>query len=138
MDMKASALPAPSLRSLRLFATSWTILCAGAAIFLRGKNPDLVVWPWFLLTASGFACGIFSPHTLRRVYAIVERLLAPVGRAGSLLMLGLVYFILFTIYAQLLRLLGRDALLLRLANQTESGWHLRKRDSAPHQYYRQF
>jgi len=109
-------------RLLRLFAGSWTLIMLLAA-GLAGELPPVSAAGVLLCgTALFFAVGLIRPGWMRRPYRSVDRLLAPIGRVFSCLMLALVYFTIFSFFALALRLLRWDPLRLRRSCWPSSGW----------------
>lgn len=107
---------------LRLFAGSWAAMMVLAAYLVGGLSP-LSVGGGLLLAAAGcFAVGLVVPALMAGPYRLVERLLTPVGHLFSLLLLAVVYFTLFALFAVVLRLLGWDPLRLRRSRWPASGW----------------
>jgi len=123
--------------SLRLFACSWLVFCLGVAYWSHVHDLHALLQLMPLCAAAGFIAGIISPRLMQPLQRGCERLLHPVGNAISLLLLAAAYFLIFTPYARLMTLAGRDALRLRKTNQRQSGWTARDLDKQP-DYTRQY
>ena len=114
---------------LRLFAGSWATMAALASLLLRSLLPDFELWWLPLAAALFFASGLVVPAMMLRPYRVVEYLLAPVGRFFAFLVLGLVYFGVFTPFALLLHLVGWDPLRRRNSRWGTSSWVHRNKTS---------
>lgn len=123
---------------LRLFAVSWGAISVFAAYLLAKNFPASRVWIGPLGVALTCAVGLFFPALLRRPYRLVELLLAPVGQLLSLIVLGIVYFGVFTPFAALLRLLSWDPLRLKRASRSASAWIDRPKASESSAYRWQY
>ena len=112
----------PPIWLLRLFASSWAGVLLLLAYGLRLSFGPPFFGVAIAVIGGGLVFGLFFPGALRRPYALVERLLQPVGTLASLILLALVYFGLFTPYALTLRLSGRDPLRRAARSRRQSGW----------------
>lgn len=107
---------------LRLFAGSWALIML-VATHLAGELPPVSAAGVLLCGAAlFFAAGLIRPGWMRRSYRLVDRLLAPIGQVVAFLMLALVYFTVFSVFALVLRLLRWDPLRLRRSFWPVSGW----------------
>lgn len=107
---------------LRLFAVSWGALSVLAACLLANAFPGSSLWLWPLGITVACSVGFCVPALLRRPYRLVERALAPVGQLFSLIVLGVVFFGVFTPFAIVLRWRGWDPLRLKRASRGPSAW----------------
>lgn len=123
---------------LRLFAVSWGILFGLAAYLLTQSLSGTMLWIWPLGIAVACGIGFCFPALLRRPYRLVEQLLAPVGQLFSLVALGIVFFGVFTPYAIMQRLCGRDPLRLQRKNQGASAWRDRPKAAESTDYHWQY
>ena len=83
--------------------------------------------------------GVFAPATLRPVYSVWMYAARILGWINSHLLLGLVFYTLFTLVGMIMRLVGYDPLDRRLEPERRSYWS--KRDitvSSRDHYERQF
>jgi hypothetical protein len=128
----------PPARTLRQFG--W--LCA---IVFGGWGAKLVVTAeassagWGLV-AVGLTAGLLGtlyPEILRPVFVGWMILVFPIGWAVSHLLLGLLFFGVFTPVGLLLRTLGKDSLRLQRGNATSS-WQDRTQETDLKRYFRQY
>lgn len=108
--------------ALRLFAVSWGAMSALAAYLLAKYYPLSNVWFWPLGITAACVFGFFCPRLLRWPYRLVDQLLEPVGQFMSLIVLGVVFFGVFTPFAVFLRWRGWDPLRLQRASRGASAW----------------
>lgn len=107
---------------LRLFAVSWGAMAALAAYLLAKYFPLSSVWIGPLGITAACVVGLFFPALLRRPYSLVEQVLGPVGHLLSFIVLGVVYFGVFTPFAALLRWRGWDPLRLQRESRGATAW----------------
>jgi hypothetical protein len=72
------------------------------------------LWPW-LVALPLWALALAAPNALRPVYVWWMRIGAVLGAVNARIILGLIFFVMFTPIAVLLRLLGKDAMNRRLS-----------------------
>jgi len=91
-----------------------------AAWPLLDRSPPRV---WAVSTAAGFAlCAWLAPHVLAPLNRVWFRFGALLHRIVSPIALGVIFFGVITPYALVMRLIGRDALLLRKGSARASYW----------------
>ena len=123
---------------LRLFAGSWATMFALAALLLKNFVPGFALWWLPLFATLFFAFGLFVPAVMRRPYRVVEGLLAPVGEVFAFLILGIVYYGVFTPFSLVLRLIGWDPLRRRRSRFSASAWVERNPSAADADYRWQY
>ena len=128
----------PSVRILRLFAGSWCLIALVATFILFRQTFSPLVWGGATVIAIYFAIGFFVPRFARPAYAIIDRLLSPVGKLTSICILAFAYFTFFTLYALVLRRLGRDRLAIKWPSLMDTGWCSRGGTSQSKGYYWQY
>jgi hypothetical protein len=108
--------PALTRRTLRQFGGICLIFFSGLAFWQRlaGVGPSFsLVSPAAVLTAValvfGFV-GLARPEALRPIYIVLRALTYPVGRVVSLILLGTLFYGVFTPLALFFKLAGRDVL----------------------------
>ena len=138
--MKWSELPLrPTPRILRQFAA--TLLVVLALVCLR--HPALIHgasagrWVIGALVLLGIV-GLLKPATIRWLFIGATVVTFPIGWAVTLLMLGLMFYLILTPVALVFRLLGRDELQLRRRPDQSSFWIKRGEPSEPERYLKQF
>lgn len=96
-----------------------------------------------ILLGFGVLCavlGLVAPAVLRRVYTGAMLLAFPIGFVVSQLMLGVLFFLVFTPLGGLLRLRGWDPMLRRRpAPAPKAGyWEPKSQPADPRRYLRQY
>jgi len=111
MRQIASEIPELDRKGLREFGFTMGGIVAvlfGLALpwLLNARFP---VWPWWLAGAlAGWA--VLAPHTLRTVYRLWMRFGLLLNRVTTPIILGIVFFLLITPIALVMRLAGRDVM----------------------------
>ena len=137
MDWTDVATP-PTSRQLRQFAGSLMVV-AGVWLAWRfvHERTGIAVW---LLAGVGIgigAAGLVAPRLVQAVYRVAMLLAFPIGWVTSRIALAIVYYLVLTPVALLLRARGRDVLRLRRMNQS-SYWMPKPQAKDGRQYLRQF
>src|SRR5262245_11724392 len=129
----------PTARELRYFGLILALFFCAVAALARWKWQAIVLG--WLLGFIGIAVAIayYALPSLRRpTFLAWHRLLLPVQRLISYLVLGIVYYLVFTPVGILLRLLGRDSLGRTFAPHLTSYFVRRPIELDPARYFRQF
>ena len=117
------------------------------SLFGFGALGALARWSWHMPTLAAvlFACGvaiclisIAYPPGIKYVYVGLTVLTYPIGWVILHLLLGILYFLLFTPLGLVFRAIGRDALHRRLDAQATTYWYPRTSEVDPERYFRQF
>ncbi|HEV3437199.1 MAG TPA: SxtJ family membrane protein [Gemmata sp.] len=128
----------PALSTLRWFAAIWLVWFVGlgcAAWFLRENRSAAIV---FMLVALLFGpLGLIRPSAIRIVFVGSLVLTFPLGWLISRLLLGLVFYCLFTPLGLFFRLIGRDALGRRLQAGSSSYWSPKPQPGGVRGYFHQ-
>ena len=128
----------PSTRTLRQFGALFLIVftvTAGLRVW-RGDMGALTI----AIAATGVAVGLVGlvrPNAIRYVYTGWMIAAFPIGWTISRVIVTLLFYVVFTPFALLFRLLGRDALRLRSRTPT-TYWIETKGGEPPESYYAQF
>ncbi len=139
----------PNRKQLQLFGVVGTgVLGALAAwVLLRGTLPGVSL---DARTAGVLGCSLAgaaallatltaaAPRALRPLYVALTALGLPIGFVMSYVILGVVYFGLFTPIALIFRLIGRDALCRKLDRRAGTYWTPRRATDDLRRYFRQF
>ena len=129
----------PSTRQLRQFAfLGVAALALVAGWWYRSGAPAAYLWSLLGVAAGVGLLGVVWPECLRQVYVAVMFVTFPIGWAMSYVVLGLIYFGVFTPVALCFRLVGRDALQRRLEPATASCWQDKQLANDPQRYLQQF
>ncbi len=117
-----------------LFAVVFSIIAAYT--LYRGSSH----WPWFLGAAILFLiAGIAAYPALRPVYVGWMKFAFVLGWINTRILLGLMFFLVFTPIGLVLRLMGKDLLDRKIDRSAKSYWVKRERkDFEPERYKRLF
>lgn len=127
----------PSAATLRQFAGLWLIFFGVLGLF-RWRNEE-TAWAlalWAVAAAGGLA-GLVRPVLLRPIFVGWLVAVFPIGWLVSHLLLGAIFYLLFTPLGILRRLLGNDPLHLR-KETCDTYWLPKPAAPGPASYYRQF
>jgi hypothetical protein len=131
----------PSRRDLRQFGLLWLPLFAavmGYAV-LRGTGAWTIPLAIWSVAAVAALVALLAPERLRPVVVAWMAAAYPIGWTISHLVLGITYFVLFTIFGLTLRLVGYDPLNLRnLGARRGSYWQPRDTGRRADSYFKQF
>jgi Saxitoxin biosynthesis operon protein SxtJ len=129
--------PAPKI--LRQFAvTGWLFFWGLAAWRGLGRGEWVLAT---LLVVSGPVlglAGLLRPRLIRPVYVAATVAAFPIGWVLSWVMLGLVYYGIFTPLAVIFRVIGRDPLGRRGPNSADTYWKPKPSPRDPTSYLRQY
>ena len=81
--------------------------------------------------------GLIAPRAVKPIFIGWMYLAYPIGWLISHIVLGLIYYVLFTPVALVFRMTGRDALRLKPARQSVSYWQPKPRALDKSDYFRQ-
>ena len=130
----------PSRRELRQFATIWLpafAAVAGSVVAYRWESWTAVSAIWGIGALSA-ALGLARPELARPLFLGLTLAAYPVGWTVSHLVLGLIYYGLFTAVAMLMRVFRYDPLNRRRAPSSDTYWVEHTHRSEPGAYFRQF
>jgi hypothetical protein len=129
----------PPAKILRQFAvTGWIFLWGVAAWRGLGRGEWVVAAS---LIVSGLVLGLTGlvrPRLIRPVYVAATVAAFPIGWVVSWVMLGIVYYGIFTPLAVIFRVIGRDPLGRRGPNATDTYWMPKPAPRDPTSYLRQY
>lgn len=131
----------PPKKTLRQFATIAVVGFGAFAALAHWKwgAPSYVVWG---LLGLGIWLGIEAGLDLvergatRPVFVLMTLVAIPIGFVVSHLLLGSIYFLLFTPVALFFKLRGKDPLQRAWDAKATSYWHTRERPRSPASYFR--
>lgn len=119
-NLNFSVTPSPLV--LRLFVVSWAVMLCVAAWFVQQYFPDSSAWLWLLVSALVFLLGLVRPVIVSPLYLLIDRLLSPIGKLTSLMVLAVVYYLVFSLFALVLKLFKWDPLQIKAVEKRGSGW----------------
>jgi hypothetical protein len=129
----------PSPRTLRQFAGLFLIvfaILAGLRVW-RGDTGTTTI----VLGAVGVVVGLLGliqPEAVRYVYTGWMIAAFPIGWTISRVIVTALFYLVFTPFALVFKLLGRDALHLQRRKALATYWARTKGDESPESYYGQF
>ena len=129
----------PTDRMLRQFAGLWVVFFgAFAAIqeFQRDRHTLAVVLA--VLAATVGPLGLIRPAMIRPIFIGWMTLAYPIGWLVSRVVLGAIFYGLFTPLGYLFRLIGRDVLWRKARPSAASYWHTKTASANKAHYFRQF
>ncbi|GAC1467061.1 MAG: hypothetical protein NVSMB9_08280 [Isosphaeraceae bacterium] len=127
----------PSDRLVRQFAAAGVLALVAAAARLAPRHPGWASAALGTALALGLA-GWLRPRVVRPLYLGAMVAAFPIGWLTSWVMLGAVYYGLFTPLAVAFRLLGRDPLARRGPAPGGSYWRPKPPPGDPSRYLRQY
>lgn len=122
MSSQPESLHGSTLPSERTFGFVFTgiFLIITGYLWYQDSKP-LAIQIFLVLAVAFFACALFMPIVLRPFNKAWYKLGLLMGRVVSPIVLGILFFILISPIAIVMRLAGRDALKLRKQN-VQSHW----------------
>ena len=129
-----------SRRELRLFGLLWLPLfaaAAGYAVLRKGGAWPVPIAIWSIAAVAALVAAV-APERLRPFVVGWMAAVYPIGWTISHLVLGITYFVLFTIFSLTLRMVRYDPLQRRKLAGARSYWHLREERRPAASYFKQF
>ena len=126
-------------KQLRTFGFALSIFLGiiGLIHFIKGNTPQNL-WFW---GAAGvvFLTTLLVPILIKPIYRVAIFFAHILGWINTRLILGLIYYLLFTPISLIMKLIGRDALNRKFDKKAITYWNIRERTPIPkEQYLRQF
>ena len=130
----------PESSQLRWFGLLWLpLFLAALALVLIFRLALVSAWMVLIpLAVASFMLGLLAPQRLRPVFVGLLLLTFPIGFVVSYLVLAVLFFLVITPVALVMRLFGRDALGLRFDRVAESYWIPHPARAPVERYFRQF
>jgi hypothetical protein len=128
----------PDRRMLRQFGGLGFVFFGGLGAWLAYRHG--LGWLPIALGGLSLFCGVSAlaaPAALRPLFVGLSIVTVPIGFVVSHVLLGVVYFGLFTPVRLIQALIGRDALSRRFDRAAKTYWSPRETDVSPARYYRQ-
>ena len=129
----------PSDRMLRQFAGLWIVFLAGMAAwqeFHHGRHTVALVLA--ILSVTVGPVGVAWPRAIKPIFVGWMTLAYPIGWTVSRVVLGTIFFVLFTPIAWIFRMMGRDELGLTKQPQAVTYWRAKPQAADKARYLRQF
>jgi RsiW-degrading membrane proteinase PrsW (M82 family) len=139
MSLGFKKMLAPNDRMLRQFAVLWIIFFGAIALAqeFHHHHHVLALVLGILAVAVG-PLGIFWPRAIKPVFIGWMVLVFPIGWIISHVILGILFYGMFSPVGLLFRITGRDTLALKPRQNVETYWHLKPQAKDKSQYLRQF
>jgi hypothetical protein len=129
----------PTDRMLQQFAALWIVFFLAIAArqeFRHGRHVLAIVLVALAVTVGPM--GLAWPRMIRPVFVGWMALAYPIGWVVSRIVLGVIFYGLFTPVAWVFRLMGRDALALKSQPNAVTYWQSKPVATDKAQYMRQF
>lgn len=131
--------PWPNRADLREFAKSMVLGFGGLAILLGLLLRNAVVAGWLAGIGGGTALlALVLPPVAAPIYMVWHTVTGAIGWVNSRLILGILFYCVFTPVGLILRVIGKDPLVRKAKPDTESYWSDRDRTIDKDRYERQF
>jgi len=128
----------PTDRMLRQFAGLWIVFFAMMAARLAFRGDPKWAFAVAAMAVTVGPMGIVWPRAIRPIFIGWMAAAYPIGWVVSRLVLGVIFYGLFTPVAFVLRLTGRDALGLEAKRAEHSYWQTKPHAADQSQYLRQY
>lgn len=125
MELSATELP-----SNRKFGVFFTFVFAVACGYYFSKNIESIAILFAGLALAFLSASLIKPDTLRPLNYTWMRLGLLLGKVTGPIVLGIIFFVIFTPAGIFMRLIGRDELRLK-AQTLDSYWKVRNQESSP-------
>ena len=129
----------PTPRELKAFGVLFAVFFAlvGGLVWWQSgsRTAGLIVW-----AAAGVVILAFllAAPARRPIYLAWSYALYPIGYMITLVLMGIIYYLVITPTGLLMRLFGRDPMSRRFQPDAASYWIARKEDASLDRYFRQF
>jgi hypothetical protein len=129
--------PALSNSLLRQFAALWLLYCGGFAYLSYTRGRWVAAFVFAGLGLAFGPMGLLRPKLIRPLFVLLTTLTSPIGWLVSRIFLAVLYYGVFTPFALLFRLIGRDVLCRRKQPDRTSFWTARRATVDIQSYFRQ-
>ena len=128
----------PTRSQLIVFGLAWLVVFGAWAAAAEVKGHTNAAWILGGLAAGIPVIGILWPRGLRHLFVGLSYATSPIGWVISHLILGLLYYLVFTLMGLIMRLVGYDPLKRRFDRAAPTYWLPRDQSRPPSSYFRQF
>jgi ABC-type uncharacterized transport system permease subunit len=129
----------PGGREVRSFTRIWLplfVAALGGMFWWRTGSSTPAIWVWGIGALVNLT-ALASAHVARLVFVGLIVVTYPIGLAVSYVVLGAMFFLVFTPLGWVMRMAGRDPLALAARNR-RSHWLRYEQDDRPERAFRQF
>ena len=126
-------------KQLRTFGIALSILLGGIGLihFIKGNTPQNY-WFWGAAVVILFT-ALTVPILIKPIYRVAIFIAHILGWINTRIILGLIYYLMFTPISLIMKIIGRDPLHRKVDKQAASYWNIRERTpKAKEQYLKQF
>ncbi len=129
----------PPSKTLRQFAWLWLACFGSLAVWEKfGRGHTYLATTSAVLALSVGPLGILRPQAMRPIYVGWMVLAFPIGWTVSQVILGILFYGLFTPVGLIFRFIGRDPLQRTQLPELESYWTPKSTPTDPRRYFKQF
>lgn len=132
--MKLSSIKLPSNKKFGYFFSAVFII---ASVYLLYLNKKLIAAFLLFIALIIFFTTLTKPYLLLPLNKMWMRLGLCIGKITSPIILGIIFFILFTPYGIFMRMIGRDILRLK-RNKDTSYWIIRSKNASLNDFKKQY
>ena len=126
-------------RMLRQFAGLWLIFFTALAAWQYwGRDHTTSATVFAALAVIVGLAGMARPPWIRPLFMLLMAIVTPIGWLVSTLLLSVLFYGVFTPFALLFQMIGRDALVRRSRPLGETYWTRKPAIEDPRRYFRQF
>lgn len=112
-------------KDVRKFGIMFSVICLMVAALSVYKGST--IWTWMLGGSAFFLItGLFVHQILKPIYIGWMTFAFALGWVNTRIILGLVYYLIFTPVSLILRLLRKDILEMRIDKKVQSYWVMRE------------
>jgi uncharacterized membrane protein len=130
---------APPTRTLRQFAGLWLCFLGLAAVIQGVIRHNLMLMAVFgTLAVTVGVAGLVKPSIIRPVFVGSMILAFPIGWTVNKIVLGCMFYGIFTPLAVLFRIIGRDTLSRRRRPTADTYWSAKGQPAQASSYFRPF
>jgi RsiW-degrading membrane proteinase PrsW (M82 family) len=139
MSLGFKKMLAPDDRTLRQFAVLWIAFFAALALaqeFYHHRHVLALVLGVLAMTVG--LMGLVWPRAIKPIFVGWMVLVFPIGWTISHIILGILFYLIFSPVALLFRIIGRDALALKPRPTLATYWRPKPQPKDKSEYLRQF
>ena len=112
----------PSKRDLRIFSLVLAIFAGGFATLAFYNDKSIVAYVLYALSAGGLLAAALLPAIIKPAYIVFSYIGLVLGWINTRLLLGIIFYLVFTPISLFFRLTGRDILERRFDKNAATYW----------------
>ncbi|MGH9387879.1 MAG: hypothetical protein ACRD2N_26775 [Vicinamibacterales bacterium] len=129
--------PVVTTRVLRQFAGIWLVFLGGLAAWSAYRGYDTRALVLAVLAVLIGPLGVVRPLAIRPLFTLLIGVTRPIGGIVTRVIVGFMFYGLFTPLALVFKLIGRDVLALKRRAGPNTYWTARQAVTDPRRYFRQ-